>query len=102
MLQEGSVPIGVFSGSTSGLTFSNNLWSKSPPSAMSGAGDIIGDPKIIQTGPILPGQVSPDWFKIASDSPAINAGKTSEITEDFFKTSRPVGAKPDMGAYEYH
>ena len=28
----------------SGITFSNNLWSKAPSSKASGSGDIIGDP----------------------------------------------------------
>ena len=44
--------------------------------------------------------MTPEWFKLLADSPAINKAKIlTEITDDFFKTTR--GNNPDIGAHEY-
>jgi len=98
ILQENNLPV-INSLQVTGITFSNNLWSKTPPAAASGAGDVIGDPKLLKTGKIAPGQLTPEYFKFTSDSPAIDKASISEVKEDFFKNSR--GSSPDMGAYEY-
>ena len=78
------------------ISFSNNLWSKTPPSSVSGPGDVIGDPKFTMTG----SQYLPDWFKLTDLSPAINKGKViAETNLDFYGTVRD--AMPDIGALEY-
>ncbi len=99
IFQEDSLPVAIIA-SSSGLAFSSNLWSKTPPSSASGTGDVIGDPKLAKTGQTGAGQLTAEWFKILSASPAINKAKVlTEVSEDFFKTSR--GSSPDIGAYEY-
>lgn len=98
-LQEDSSAIATMIG-PSGLSFSNNLWSKTPAEAAQGTGDIIADPKLAKTGSTAPGQLTADWFKLLSNSPAINKAKViTEVTEDYFKTVR--GSSPDIGAHEY-
>ncbi len=86
--------------SISGLTFSNNLWSKTPPSIVNGSGDVIANPLLTKTGSIAPGALTADYFKFQSNSPAINRARVlAEVTVDYFNSSR--GTTPDIGAYEY-
>jgi len=86
-----------FFGSKTGLTLSNNLWSKSCSSG-SGSNDIAGDPKFAKTNSMS----DPVWFKLLPGSPAIDKGAAiSAVTVDFFKNNRPLGSFPDIGAYEY-
>lgn len=86
--------------SISGLTFSNNLWSKTPPSIVTGSGDVIANPLLAKTGSITPGLLTADYFKFQSTSPAINRAKALvEVTVDYFNSSR--GTTPDIGGYEY-
>jgi hypothetical protein len=84
-----------------GITWSNNLWPGSRPANAAGAGDIVGqDPRVAKTGPTGPGQLTADYFKLLSNSPAINAGVSiSQRTADYFGLGF-VGT-PDMGAMEY-
>ena len=97
--QADSLPIAVIETKT-GLFFSNNLWTKTPSSNAAGTGDVIGDPRLVKSGPTGPGLLTSEWFKILANSPAINKAKViSEVTEDFFRTGR--GLAPDIGAYEY-
>lgn len=80
------------------ISFSNNLWSKAPPSNFeaSGPGDVIGDPKLTMLG----SPYSPNWFKLTDSSPAIDKGIViSETNVDFYSTNR--GTAPDIGALEY-
>jgi len=70
--QDDSVPITSFASNPAGLTRSNNVWSKTPPASASGAGDVIGDPRLSKSGSTSAGSYSPDWFKLLSDSPAIH------------------------------
>jgi len=45
---------------------------------------------------------SANGYKLSSTSSCINNGTTiSSVTKDYFGTSRPTGAKHDIGAYEY-
>ncbi len=100
IVQDDSIPVINIEGTTSGLTFGYNLWSKTPPSYASKTGDIVGDPKLAKTGPTGAGQLTADYFKLLSNSPAINKAKViAEVTKDFFKTAR--GSSPDIGAHEY-
>jgi len=98
--QSDSLPIASISGTTSGLSFSYNVWSKNPPSSASGMGDVIGDPKLAKTGAVGPGELTPEWFKVLAGSPARDRAKILiEVTEDFFRTAR--GKYPDIGADEF-
>jgi hypothetical protein len=77
------------------ITYSNNLWSKTPPSAASGPEDIVGDPMLAKTGQPF----SPEWFKLTASSPAIDkAIMIPEVVFDYYKNFR--GSNPDMGAHE--
>lgn len=87
-------------GNSSGrVQFSNNLWSKTPPSNMQGAGDMVVDPKIARTGSTAAGKLSADYFRISGDSPVINKAKVLSIAEDYFGNKRN---SPDIGAHEYN
>jgi hypothetical protein len=82
------------------LYFSNNLWSKTPTTAAAGPGDVIANPNLAKTGQTAAGQLSPDYFRLLSTSPAINrAAVLGEVTTDFFKKAR--GSSPDIGGHEY-
>jgi hypothetical protein len=82
------------------LTFSHNLWSKTPPSGLSGTGDVIGDPKLAKKGDTGPGKLSGSYFKLLQNSPAINKGIVLDAVKvDFFMT--PRDSNPDLGGYEY-
>jgi hypothetical protein len=85
-----------------GVTFSNNLWSKAPPSNFMGTNSIVGNPMLSRQGTILPGQLTGSWFMLTSSSPAINrAVSLPEVTGDYFKSQRPFGSFPDIGGHEY-
>ncbi len=104
-LQEDQQDIAQVSGS--GLTFSNNLWSKTPPSGTMGTNSInltnnatLISQLLTKTGTFVAGQLTSDWFKLQSNSSARNTGTVlSEVTHDFFGTQRD--SSPDIGAYEY-
>ncbi|MGZ3798507.1 MAG: choice-of-anchor Q domain-containing protein, partial [Bdellovibrio sp.] len=84
----------------SGITFSNNLWSVSPPSAAASASDIVGDPQIARSGVTTAGNLTSDYFLILAGSPAINAAMPlSNVPTDFFNVAR--GTAPDIGGYEF-
>jgi parallel beta-helix repeat protein len=79
-----------------GLSFSNNLWSKTPRKSASSPTDIIGDPLFTETGD----PYSPEWFMLSNNSPAINrALSLPNITNDYFLNLREPA--PDMGAHEF-
>jgi parallel beta-helix repeat protein len=85
--------------SNSGITFSNNNWSVTPPSAAASSTNIIADPQLARTGATTAGTLSPNYFKLAASSPLIGAGiMLQEVTDDYFKNLR-TGAKTDIGAY---
>jgi hypothetical protein len=95
ILQDGVLPV-IATVRQPGITYSNNLWSKTPPPAASGPGDIIADPLLAQTG----NQFSPEWYKLTGISPAIGGAlPVPEVTIDFFGINRE--APPDMGANEF-
>jgi hypothetical protein len=97
VLQEDDVPIGI--NGASGITFSSNNWSSTPPENCQGPGDIIGNPKLAKLGLTGSGLLTPEWFKILADSPSRDRAKVlPEVKGDFFNTLR--GSDPDIGAHE--
>jgi hypothetical protein len=98
LVQEDNRPNAYF-GAT-GIYFANNLWSKGRPSNAASAGDVIGDPYLSKASTLAPGQLTADYFKILSQSPAINrAAAISSVLIDFFKNTRE--SSPDIGANEF-
>ncbi len=93
----GLVSVGNYDGT---LDFDNNLWSSQPlDDNASGANDVIADPMLGLSGTISAGNLTTDFFKIKSGSPAINQGVSLEdVTEDYFGQQR--GSLPDMGGHE--
>jgi hypothetical protein len=88
-------------GSLANLTFSHNLWSKSPPKGLTGTGDVVGDPRLAKTGGTGVGELTADYFKLLETSPAIDKGiVVNNVSEDFF--GNPRGSMPDIGAFEYN
>jgi hypothetical protein len=96
----------AYAGDTTGIEFSNNLWS-SPQSevdnSVEGSNDLYNtNPLLEKTGGTGPGELSSKWFKLQSDSYAIDAGiPISGTTDDFYKISRPQGSQVDIGGDEY-
>lgn len=98
VFQADALPVAVID-SRSGLTLSHNLWSKSPPTNAAGTFDVIGDPLLAMSGSVLPGKLTPDYFKITSGSPAMKMGLfLADVNNDFFKF--PRGSHPAIGAHE--
>ena len=93
--QDGTLPV-IITYKSSGLVFSNNLWSKVPTSAASGSGDVIGDAKLAKAG----SPYQSEWYVLTSGSPAIDkAISIAGLLDDYFRNSR--GNPPDIGANEY-
>ncbi len=88
---------GACNSNAGGTTYDFNIYYNGPASRM-GPNDVVADPKIVK----LATDGTAD-FHLRSNSPAINTGsdtpgKYSSI--DIEGVERPVGAKPDRGAYE--
>jgi hypothetical protein len=94
--QDGPYPVIRLEDDHPGLTFSYNLWSKTPRNSASGPGDLIADPLFTETGD----PYSPEWFMLNNNSPAINGALSlPNVTYDYFWNLRePI---PDMGAHEF-
>jgi hypothetical protein len=92
--------LAVMTGSTSGMTFENNLWSKT----FSGidSSDLVGDALLTRQSDLQAGELTGQWFMLSENSPARDAAVSLPAVDvDFFLTVRPVGALPDIGAHEY-
>ncbi|MDR3734148.1 MAG: choice-of-anchor Q domain-containing protein [Acidobacteriaceae bacterium] len=87
--------------SSTGLTFSNNLWSIAPPAVAMGTNSLVGDPLVVGAGSTSAGQLTTSYFKLSAGSPAANAGLnlTPTVTTDAFGQTRH--ATPTIGAYEF-
>ncbi len=88
-------------GSTSGITFDHNLWSKTPSPAFASPADVVGNPQLMDPyHTVTAGAINPDWYKINPTSPAINkAVSLAEVPVDYW--NNPRSAQPDMGAGEF-
>ncbi len=58
--QDGTLPV-LATVSQPGVTYSHNLWSKTPLTATSGPGDVIGDPKLSKIG----SPYAPEWYLLS-------------------------------------
>jgi parallel beta-helix repeat protein len=88
---------GACNSNAGGTTYDYNIYFNGPASRQ-GANDVVADPKFVK----LAFDETSD-FKLRNSSPAINSGtdaadKFSPV--DINGVARPVGAKPDRGAYE--
>jgi parallel beta-helix repeat protein len=89
--------------SCTGITFSNNLWSRSP--SVSGAGDIVANPQLSDPPHAIDldqaaHPLDPHWYQLTSGSPAIgHASPLSFVTNDYF--NNPRDNAPDIGADEF-
>jgi hypothetical protein len=93
--QDGNLPV-ISTMAQSDISYTHNLWSKTPYLAASGEGDIIADPLLAQIGD----PSNADWFMLTSISPAINGAiSLPDITMDYFWNIREQ--TPDMGAHEF-
>jgi hypothetical protein len=92
VIQEDNLPA-ISVGSGSGLIFQSNLYNKSHSNS-NGAGDVTGDPRLVK------GNIeNADYFKLMSDSPAIDKGSSiTGASVDFFGNTRDI---TDIGACEY-
>jgi parallel beta-helix repeat protein len=106
IIQENSLYSGYI---VNNITANHNLWSKNSPYITLDPTDInlnnnssLISQVLVRAGTISPGILNGDWFKLTSNSPAIDKGASlTEVTNDYFKTSRPQGPAPDIGAHEY-
>jgi parallel beta-helix repeat protein len=98
-VQDGSLQEAVVA-DTRGITFSHNLWSRSPVAAVQGDGDVIANPGLVRAGKIAPGKLNPNWFTITGSSPAVGkAGSLAHEVSDFFGIAR--GNRADIGAIQH-
>ncbi|MBN1168992.1 right-handed parallel beta-helix repeat-containing protein, partial [Candidatus Woesebacteria bacterium] len=84
------------------LHFHHNLWSVAPSNSNArGEGDVIGDPLLAKIGPTSAGALTADWFRLLSNSPAIDHNNhVSGIYNDYFYNLRD--SLPDYGGHEYN
>jgi parallel beta-helix repeat protein len=90
----------ISSGSGNGITWANNVWSKTPGQGFLGTGSVVADPLLAKAGPVGQGTLTHAWFALQTRSPAIGAALSLPgIVEDYLKASRD--AHPDAGGLEY-
>lgn len=98
VVQEDGLAVAIYDGS--GMSFSNNLWSKTAPSSVRTPSDVVGNPLLAKLGSFSAGSLTGEWFKLTSGSPAIDKGiPVSGVSYDFFGKAR--GSSPDIGGHEY-
>ncbi len=85
------------SSNVAGITYSNNLWSKTP--SFISNGDIVANPLLVNSAQSVDISIDPGWFKQTSSSPSINKALVTNISTDFFGNAR--NSSPDMGADEF-
>ncbi len=81
----------------SAFKFFNNCWYGGSAGPGAGVGDVYANPKLVQ-----PGTTKASDYKPQNGSPVIEAGSTiNAVTNDYLGSTRPLGQKYDIGAYEY-
>lgn len=100
VIQEDGLPC-LYIETGSGLTFSNNLYNKTYDSDAINTKDIIANPMFSHIGETGSGKLTAEYFKLLSESPAINKGIIiDKVQEDFYKNKRDFA--PDIGAHEFY
>jgi regulation of enolase protein 1 (concanavalin A-like superfamily) len=96
-----NVSYAIFSGNTSGITFSYNLWSKTP-SGLALVNSIVSSATLFtNTGTYGSGTLTGHYFDPVSTSPAIGQATTlALVSTDFFGNTRLI--PPTIGAIEYN
>lgn len=95
IVQSNTAPVG-FLLDGKGISRYNNLWSKTAAINLQGLGDVTADPLLTNMGRTEAGYLSPNWFRLRSDSPAAGAGlPIPGVVKDFF--GNPRGVSPDIG-----
>lgn len=90
-------PIRIGTGS---FRFVSNVWSEQPATKARAWNDVYGDPQLALAGSTSAGQLTGEYFKVKSTSPAIDQGSViSSILDDYF--GNPRDATPDIGAHEF-
>jgi hypothetical protein len=93
IIQEGGLPcVDVPSGS--GMIFSHNLYNKAYDTDAAGTGDVTSTLTISKTGVYT----SNTYYKLLSNSAAVNTGTDIGVDYDFGENAR--GVIPDIGAWE--
>ena len=83
-------------GASEYVIYANNIYYGGGVPAVMGPNDVVTDPKFLSLDP-----QSPDFLKLAPDSPAVDRGtQTLAPNDDIIGVSRPQGAGYDIGAYE--
>ncbi len=78
----------------SNLISENNLFFNNTSTTFTtNNGNLTGDPRFVDA--------NNGDFRLGADSPAIDTGQTTEVSNDIDNGKRPLGAGPDIGAYEF-
>jgi hypothetical protein len=102
VLQEDPQKRNIWVPNNPNFTLSNNLYSTMPYlDYIKKPTDIIADPQLAKTGSTASGQLTAEYFKLLSLSPAIDSGINVDIDHDIEGVTRPQGVGFDLGAYEY-
>lgn len=94
--QSEEVPIGYAIEGLKGVNASNNLWFGGEAGDFAGVGDLNADPKFVN-----PGGFKAEDYRLQPNSPAIDEGKVTDVSKDYFGTTRSASEGYDIGAYEF-
>ena len=91
-----SVGPGTGDQNSTGIVRAGNIWFGGDGAPILGEGDKFADPMFVRA--------TTDWseanFRLAPNSPALDAGKTTEVTPFLGLADQPRGDKPSIGAYQ--
>jgi len=76
--------------------YANGIWYSETTIGDLGEENIYGNPLFLAPDWIVPGD-----FHLTEDSPAVDAGDSTFLTDDLDGVGRPVGPAYDIGCYEY-
>jgi len=94
--QSEEVPIGYAIEGLKGVNASNNLWFGGEAGDFAGVDDLNADPKFVN-----PGSFKAEDYRLQPDSPAIDEGRVTNVSKDYFGTARSATEGYDIGAYEF-
>ncbi len=91
-----SVGHGAGDQNSTNIVRANNLWFGGDSKPLSGESDALADPQFVNAST----DFSVANFQLKADSPALGAGKTTEVTPSLGLKGQPRGNKPSIGAYQ--